>query len=58
MTRVGWIVTKIYEHYTFEQPCFKKEFVTMNQNVRQKAETPVERDLYELMNNATFGIDC
>ena len=30
----------------------------MNQNARQKTETPVGRDFYKLMNNANFGIDC
>ena len=58
VTRASWLVTKIYEHYTLEQACFKKEFVTMNQNARQKAETPVERDFYKLINNANCGIDC
>ena len=24
VTRVGWLVTKIYEHYTFEQALLKK----------------------------------
>ena len=57
VTRTGWLVTKIYEHYTFEQACFKKEFVTMNHNARQKAKTPAERDIYKLTNNANFGID-
>ena len=41
----------------FEQACFKKEFVTMNHNARQKTKTPVERDFYKLMNNSNFGID-
>ena len=27
---------QIYDHYTFEQLCIKKEFVTINQNARQK----------------------
>ena len=51
-------MTKIYEHYTLEQACFKKDFVTINQNARQKAEATVERNFYKLMNNAHFGIDC
>ena len=34
--RAGWLVTKIYEHYTFEQSKFKKEFVIMNQNQYKK----------------------
>ena len=29
--RAGWLVTDIYEHYTFEQSKFKKDFVVMNQ---------------------------
>ena len=31
----GRIVTKLYSHFTFEQDCFKKEFVLMNQKSRQ-----------------------
>ena len=58
VTRAGWLVTKIYEHYTFDQACFKNEFVRMNQNASQKAQIPIERDFYKLMNNANFGIDC
>ena len=58
VTRAGWLVTKIYEHYPFEQACFKIEFVRMNQNASQKAQIPIERDFYKLMNNANFGIDC
>ena len=46
VTSVGWLVTNIYN-----------EFVTMNQNARQKAKTPIKRDFYKLMNNANFGID-
>ena len=26
-TRAGWKVTKIYEHYTFKQDTFKKDFI-------------------------------
>ena len=41
--RAGWLVTYIYEHYTFEQSKLKKDFVFMNQKYREKATTPVER---------------
>ena len=58
VSRAGWLVTKIYAHYTSEQSPFKKEFVTMNQFARQKAETSVKKDFYKPMNNANFGIDC
>lgn len=30
----------------------------MNQNSRQKASISVERDLFKLLNNSNFGIDC
>ena len=42
INRVGWLVTRIYEHYTFEQSKFKKEFVTMNQKSNQTATSNVE----------------
>ena len=32
---VGWLVTKIYQHFTFEQSKFKQDFVVMNQKSRQ-----------------------
>ena len=33
--RVGWLVTKIYQHFTFEQSKFKQDFFVMNQKSRQ-----------------------
>ena len=30
----------------------------MNQNTRQNAETPVERNFHKLMKNANFVMDC
>ena len=56
--RVGWLVTKIYQHFTFEQSKFKKDFVVMNHKARHKTTTPVERDFYKLLNNSNFGTDC
>ena len=57
-TKMGWTVTKIYEHYTFRQDTFKKDFVVMNQAARKEAETKVDKDFYELLNNSNFGYDC
>ena len=57
-TRMGWSITKIYEHYTFKQDTFKKEFVLMNQSARKKATSKVEKDFYKLLNNSNFGNDC
>ena len=43
-TRAGWKVTKIYDHYTFKQDTFKRDFVVMNQSARKIAKTKVEKD--------------
>lgn len=43
-TTAGWLVTKVCKHYTFEYAPFKKEFVTVNRNARQKKESSVEMD--------------
>ena len=58
VTRAGWLVTNIYQHFTYEQSKFKQDFVVMNQKSRQKATSPVEHDFYKLLHNANFGIDC
>ena len=57
-TRAGWKVTKIYNHYTFKQDTFKRDFVVINQNARKSAKRSVEKDFYKLLNNSNFGNDC
>ena len=56
--RASWIVTKLYSHFTFEQDCFKKEFVLSNQKSRQNAKNDIKKIFCKLMNNANFGFDC
>ena len=58
MKRYEWKVIKIYSHFTFEQSCFKREFVLTNQRKRQEAKSSIEKDFHKLMNNAIFGNDC
>ena len=58
INRAGWKVTKLYSHYSFEQECFKRNFILMNQKSRQNAKTSIEKDFFKLMNNANFGYDC
>ena len=58
ITRAGWLVTHIYQHFTFSQSKFKKDFVVMNQKARQTASSSVEKDFYKLLNNSNFGLDC
>ena len=56
--RLGWRVTKIYSHITFEQERFKKNFIIKNQVARQHAKNNVEKDFYKLLNNSNLGYDC
>ena len=56
--KCGWKITKIYSHFTFEQCCFKQEFVLTNQRKRQEAKSSIEKDFYKLINNANFCNDC
>ena len=58
ITRAGWLVTHIYERYTYEQSKFKKDFIVTNQKAKQKSISSVEKDFYKLLNNSNFGIDC
>ena len=43
--RAGWIVTKLYSHFTFDQDAFKKDFVLMNQKSRQNPKNDIEKNL-------------
>ena len=59
ITRAGWLVTYIYQHFTFEQGKFKRDFFIGNQKARLKVKTsPVEKGFFKLLNNSNFGIDC
>ena len=55
--RAGWLATKIYKHFTFEQSKFKKDFVVMNQKSRQIAKTNAEKDFYKFLKNSNLGMD-
>ena len=56
--RAGGKVTKTCSYFSFEQERFKKDFMLMNQHLRQNAKNPVEKDFFKLLNNANFGYDC
>ena len=58
INNAGLSITKIYSYYTFEQECFKKEFILMNQRSRQNGKNSLEKDFYKLINNSDFGYDC
>ena len=46
--RAGWIATKLYSHFTFEQDAFKKDFVLMNQRSGQNAKNDIEKKIINL----------
>ena len=56
--RAGWHLTKLYSLYTFEQECFKKDFISKNQTSRQDSKNLIEKNFFKLMNNSNFGCDC
>ena len=58
VARAVWLITKIYQHFTYEQSNFKKDFVVMNQKSRRKGTSSFKCDFYKLLNNANFGNDC
>ena len=58
MLRCGWKVTKLYQHFYFDQERCKKKFILMNQAARRKATIKVESDFCKLLNNSNFGFDC
>ena len=58
ISRVGCLVTKTYAHFTFEQVKYKKEFILMNQRLRQNSKYKIEKDFYKLLNNLNYGHDC
>ena len=41
ITRTGWLITHIYQHFTFEQSKFNKDFVLMNQKATATEEVTV-----------------
>ena len=58
ITRCGWKVTKLYNHYYFEQERYKRDFILRNQKFTQEAERKIESDFWKLLNNSNFGYDC
>ena len=56
--RCGWKVTKLYEHFYFDQERCKKNFILMNQKARQEAPDKVASDFCKLLHNSNFGYDC
>ena len=52
---LGMRVTKVHRVLEFDQSPWMEPYITMNTELRKKAQTDFERDLYKLMNNSVFG---
>lgn len=55
MVRNGLEITKFHRCLTFKQAPILKSFIEFNTNMRKKATTDIEKDLFKLMNNAIYG---
>ena len=52
---LGMRVTKVHRVLEFDQSPWMEPYIKMNTELRKKAQTDFERDLYKLMNNSVFG---
>ena len=51
----GMKVTKLHTNYKFKQSPWLAKYIDHNTKKRTKAKTNFEKDLYKLMNKASFG---
>lgn len=53
--RNGLTLSKIHRILRFRQSPFLKQYIDLNTELRKKADTPFQQDLFKLMNNSVFG---
>ncbi|MEW8688825.1 MAG: hypothetical protein AB2556_23655, partial [Candidatus Thiodiazotropha sp.] len=52
---LGMRLTKVHRALRFEQSPWMEPYIRMNTELRKKATSDFEKDLYKLMNNSVFG---
>ena len=52
---LGMRLTKVHRALRFEQSPWMEPYIQMNTELRKKATSDFEKDLYKLMNNSVFG---
>lgn len=51
----GLVLKKIHKVIKFKQGAYLKDYMDLNTNLRQKAKSSFEQDLFKLLNNSIFG---
>ena len=54
-TSLGMRLTKVHRALRFDQSPWMEPYIRMNTELRKKAASDFEKDLYKLMNNSIFG---
>ena len=54
-TSLGMRLTKVHRALRFDQSSWMEPYIRMNTELRKKAASGFEKDLYRLMNNSIFG---
>ena len=52
---LGLVLTHIYRGIRFEESKWLEPYISMNTNLRAKANNDFEKDFFKLMNNSVFG---
>ena len=53
---LGMRLTKVHRALRFQQSCWMEPYIRLNTELRKKATSGFEKDLFKLMNNSVFGM--
>ena len=52
---LGMRLTKVHRALRFQQSCWMEPYIRLNTELRKKATSGFEKDIFKLMNNSVFG---